>query len=320
MQVLKIILFIVIGLLVIIFSGNVLVNNAIRLSKITNIPEAVIGATIVSLATTLPELSVTIFSSIEDVSPMAVGNAIGSMVFNLTIIIGLSIIITPQKMKSGEISKNLKFLLVCLVLLFVIGSFNCMNFFYGIVLLVMCGYYLAENFYRAKHHVYTESVVVEEKITYSKKDIIKTTFKLLLSSLFVLLGAKMLIDGCVSFAHGLNVSQHVIGVSIVAVGTSLPELITAITSIRKKSTSIAIGNIIGANVLSCTLLMGASGVLNKGVLAFDSNITFFALPICFIALMIIYLPIRKNNKTNRLQGVLLFSLSIIYYFVLFCNM
>ena len=138
--------------------------------------------------------------------------------------------------------------------------------------------------------------------------------------MFVLLGAKILINACVDFAYGLNISHHVVGVSVVAVGTSLPELITAITSIRKKSTSIAIGNIIGANVLSCTLLMGASGVFNKGVLNFDSNITFFALPICFFALLIIYLPIKKNNKTNRLQGVLLFFLSFIYYFFLFCNM
>ena len=319
MGLVRILIFIVVGLVVIILSGNYLVSNAIKLSKITNIPEVMIGATVVSLATTLPELSVTIFSSIENANSMAVGNAIGSMVFNLTFIIGLSVLFMPQKIKVSSFSKNFKFLIACLVLLFFIGAFNCMNYFYGILLLLMCGYYLTENFYNAKHHVYSEMVVVTEKVAYSKKDMFLTTLKLICSSLFVLLGAKLLIEGCVDFAYGLNVSHHIVGVSIVAVGTSLPELVTAFSSIRKKSTSIAIGNIIGANILSCTLLMGASGVFNKGVLSFDSNITFFAIPLCFIALMIIYLPIRKKSETNRLQGVLLIALSIIYYLISFGN-
>lgn len=320
MNLVKIISLIIVGLVVIIVSGNYLVNYAIKLSKITNIPEMMIGATVVSLATTLPELSVTIFSSIENANSMAVGNAIGSMVFNLTFIIGLSVLFLPQQIEVKSFSKNFKFLILCLILLFIIGSFNCMNYFYGILLLIMCGYYLAENFIRAKQHVLVETVVVTEKVVCSKKELLLTIVKLIISSMFVLMGAKALIEGCVDFAYRLNVSHHIVGVSVVAIGTSLPELVTAITSIRKKSTSIAIGNIIGANVLSCTLLMGASGVFNKGILSFDSNITFFALPLCFFALLVLYLPVRKNKKTSRVQGIILLSMFVVYYFISFCNL
>lgn len=319
MNLVKIISLIVVGLVVIIVSGNYLVNYAIKLSKITNIPEVMIGATVVSLATTLPELSVTIFSSIENANSMAIGNAIGSMVFNLTFIIGLSVLLLPQSIEVKSFSKNFKFLILCLALLFIIGSFNCMNYFYGILLLIMCGYYLAENFMRAKQHVLVETVIITEKVVCSKKELFLTIIKLVVSAVFVLLGAKVLIEGCVKFAYSLNVSHHIVGVSVVAIGTSLPELVTAITSIRKKSTSIAIGNIIGANVLSCTLLMGASGVFNRGILLFDSSITFFALPLCFLALMVLYLPVKKNNKTSRMQGLVLLSMFAFYYFISFWN-
>lgn len=323
MDLLKICLSISIGLVIIIFSGNFLVNNAIILSRITKIPEVMIGATVVSLATTLPELSVTIFSSIENADSLAMGNAIGSMVFNLTFIIGLCIAFLPQEIDAKNSKKNFIFLFVCLSLLFVIGSFNCMNIFYGIVLLIMCGYYLFSNFLDAKKRVSVDSVrllysrVSTEKLNFSKKDAFKALIKLIIGSALVLVGAKVLISGCLKLAGEIGISHHIVGVTLVAIGTSLPELVTAISAIRKKATSIAVGNIIGANVLSCTLLVGATSVMNGGYLSFDKNITFFALPICAFSLLLLYLPIRKHNVTKRYQGILLLILGVIYYATVF---
>lgn len=323
MDLLKICLSILVGLVIIIFSGNFLVNNAIILSRITKIPEVMIGATVVSLATTLPELSVTIFSSIENADSLAMGNAIGSMVFNLTFIIGLCIAFLPQEIDAKNSKKNFIFLFVCLSLLFVIGSFNCMNIFYGIVLLIMCGYYLFSNFLDAKKRVSVDSVrllysrVSTEKVNFSKKDAFKALIKLIIGSALVLVGAKVLISGCLKLAGEIGISHHIVGVTLVAIGTSLPELVTAISAIRKKATSIAVGNIIGANVLSCTLLVGATSVMNGGYLSFDKNITFFALPICAISLLLLYLPIRKHNVTKRYQGILLLILGVIYYATVF---
>lgn len=323
MDLLKICLSILVGLVIIIFSGNFLVNNAIILSRITKIPEVMIGATVISLATTLPELSVTIFSSIENADSLAMGNAIGSMVFNLTFIIGLCIAFLPQEIDAKNSKKNFIFLFVCLSLLFVIGSFNCMNIFYGIVLLIMCGYYLFSNFLDAKKRVSVDSVrllysrVSTEKVNFSKKDAFKALIKLIIGSALVLVGAKVLISGCLKLAGEIGISHHIVGVTLVAIGTSLPELVTAISAIRKKATSIAVGNIIGANVLSCTLLVGATSVMNGGYLSFDKNITFFALPICAFSLLLLYLPIRKHNVTKRYQGILLLILGVIYYATVF---
>lgn len=323
MDLLKICLCILIGLVIIIFSGNFLVNNAIILSRITKIPEVMIGATVVSLATTLPELSVTIFSSIENADSLAMGNAIGSMVFNLTFIIGLCIAFLPQEIDAKNSKKNFIFLFVCLSLLFVIGSFNCMNIFYGIVLLIMCGYYLLSNFLDAKKRVSVDSVrllysrVSTEKVNFSKKDAFKALIKLVIGSALVLVGAKVLISGCLKLAGDIGISHHIVGVTLVAIGTSLPEFVTAISAIRKKATSIAVGNIIGANVLSCTLLVGATSVMNGGYLSFDKNITFFALPICAFSLLLLYLPIRKHNATKRYQGIILLILGVVYYATVF---
>ncbi len=323
MDLLKICLSILIGLVIIIFSGNFLVNNAIILSRITKIPEVMIGATVVSLATTLPELSVTIFSSIENADSLAMGNAIGSMVFNLTFIIGLCITFLPQEIDAKNSKKNFIFLFVCLSLLFVIGSFNCMNIFYGIVLLIMCGYYLLSNFLDAKKRVSVDSVrllyskVSTEKVNFSKKDAFKALIKLIIGSALVLVGAKVLISGCLKLAGEIGISHHIVGVTLVAIGTSLPEFVTAISAIRKKATSIAVGNIIGANVLSCTLLVGATSVMNGGYLSFDKNITFFALPICAFSLLLLYLPIRKYNATKRYQGIILLILGVVYYATVF---
>lgn len=323
MDLLKICLSILIGLVIIIFSGNFLVNNAIILSRITKIPEVMIGATIVSLATTLPELSVTIFSSIENADSLAMGNAIGSMVFNLTFIIGLCIAFLPQEIDAKNSKKNFIFLFVCLSLLFVIGSFNCMNIFYGTILLIMCGYYLLSNFFDAKKRVSVDSVrllysrVSTEKVNFSKKDAFKALTKLIIGSALVLIGAKVLISGCLKLAGEIGISYHIVGVTLVAIGTSLPEFVTAISAIRKKATSIAVGNIIGANVLSCTLLVGATSVMNGGYLSFDKNITFLALPICAFSLLLLYLPIRKHNATKRYQGIILLILGVVYYATVF---
>ena len=119
-----------------------------------------------------------------------------------------------------------------------------------------------------------------------------------------------------NLARILSISDHVIGVTIVAIGTSLPEVVTAISSIKHKCTSLAIGNTIGANILSSTLLVGTTAIISEKTLKFDSNITSFALPLLLVAMLLIYLPISKYNKTKKSQGIILLILSLIYYITL----
>lgn len=304
------------GLVFIIFGGNQLVKNALKISEITGVPEMMIGATIVSLATTLPELSVTVFSSMDNLIGIAVGNAVGSMMFNLTFIIGICILFYPQFCNKNNLRKNFYILLFSTISIFVFGVTSSISKIEGCVLLFVFITFFVSNIIDVTKKIKAEGIVKVNKVI-DKKRLLYVGLMFVIGSFFVFLGGKLLVDNGERIARLLNLSEHIIGVTIVAIGTSLPELVTGISSIKYKSTSLAIGNTIGANVLSSTLLIGATAVISKQPLTFDKNITFIALPILIISMLITYIPISKHNKTFRFQGVLLLLFSLIYYSSLF---
>lgn len=306
------------GLIFIIIGGNILVKNAIKISKITGVSEIIIGATIVSLATTLPELSVTIFSSASNLNSIAVGNAIGSVIFNLTFILGLCLFFMPHKLKSRSIRLNFYLLSFCIVFLFILGLTNNLNAISGIFLLLLFVLYFSLNIYEAykKVNALNENVKIQKPIKINKNSLIFVGFAFIVGAGIITFGAKLLVSNGERLASLCNISEHVIGVTIIAIGTSLPELVTAISSIKYKSTNIAVGNTLGANVLSTTLLIGTASIINKN-LQFNMNILFLALPLILLSMFIIYIPVKKHQKTFKWQGIVLLLLFFIYYSTLF---
>jgi len=318
MKIFLYILFFIIGLIFIIFGGNMLVKNALKISKITGIPEILIGATIVSLATTLPELTVTVFSSAGNLSDLAVGNAIGSVLFNLLFIIGICIFFSPQKIDAKNIKKNFYILFATIIFLFIFGSMNLLNVVTGLILVIAFVLFFIVNIFDANKKVLIEGLEIHQTpiIPHPKRELLKISFAFVLGSTFVTFGAKLLVTHGENIAHILGLSEHIIGVTIVAIGTSLPELVTAINSIKLKSTNIAIGNTFGANILSTTLLVGTTSIMS-GNLQMENNIIFIALPIILISMLLIYIPIAKYGRTFKKQGLLLLIMFIIYYSSLF---
>lgn len=318
MKIFLYILFFIIGLIFIIFGGNMLVKNALKISKITGIPEILIGATIVSLATTLPELTVTVFSSAGNLSDLAVGNAIGSVLFNLLFIIGICIFFSPQKIDAKNIKKNFYILFATIIFLFIFGSINLLNVVTGLILAIAFVLFFIVNIFDANKKVLIEGLEIHQTpiIPHPKRELLKISFAFVLGATFVTFGAKLLVTHGENIAHILGLSEHIIGVTIVAIGTSLPELVTAINSIKLKSTNIAIGNTFGANILSTTLLVGTTSIMS-GNLQMENNIIFIALPIILISMLLIYIPIAKYGRTFKKQGLLLLIMFIIYYSSLF---
>jgi len=318
MKILLYILFFVIGLVFIIYGGNILVRNALKISKITGIPEILIGATIVSLATTLPELTVTVLSSAGNLSDLAVGNAIGSILFNLLFIIGICLFFSPQKIDAKNIKKNFYIFFGTIIFLFILGIANLYNVITGLILVLTFIIFFIINIIDTNKKVLIEGLEVHktEIIKNPKRELIKISLAFILGATFITFGAKLLVTHGENIAHVLGLSEHIIGVTIVAIGTSLPELVTAINSIKLKSTNIAVGNTFGANILSTTLLIGTTSMMS-GNLQVDSNITFIALPIILLAMLLIYIPIAKYGRTFKKQGLLLLIMFLIYYSSLF---
>lgn len=306
----------IIGLAFIIYGGNMLVRNALKISKITGIPEILIGATIVSLATTLPELSVTVFSSVGNLNDLAIGNAIGSVLFNLLFIIGLCVFFSPQKVDAKNIRKNFFILLFTCLYLLILGIFNFLNLFTGISLIVIFITFFVINIIDANRKIKIEGIQVQAVPKNYKKQLVVVILAFMLGALFITVGAKMLVSSGENIAHLLGISEHIIGVTIVAMGTSLPELVTAINSIRLHSTNIAIGNTLGANILSSTLLVGTTTIMNGNTLHLEKNIIWIALPVIILSLLVLYIPIARKGKTNRIQGIILLTMFLIYYLTL----
>lgn len=296
-----------------IYGGSILVDSSINISRATGIPEMVIGATVVSIATTLPELLVTVYSCYKGLPDLAVGNAVGSMLFNLTLIVGLCIAFLPQKIDYKNTLLNIGFLFVGSLLFYIFVADGDFSRWQGLILIGVFIASLICNVISGKKKV----VEVSKVFSLEKKDSIwKNIALFILGTAMVAIGADFLVKHGEILARSLGIGEHIIGVTVIAIGTSLPDLVTAINSIKLKKTSIAIGNTVGANIINSTLLVGLSSQFGSGKILITPNVIYFAMPMLFASLLILFLPIAIKKRTYRWQGVLLLIITVTYYLTL----
>lgn len=309
---LSIILFIA-GLLLIIKGSDWFVDSTIWIARTFKIPEFIIGATLVSVCTTLPELLVSTSAALNGDTSMALGNAVGSVACNTGLILGTVIVFSmPElrhrnaiKLKSSFISASLAAYLLVAILF---GEFN---YIIGIIFLLMSGMFVFYNYFEAKK--YRESTDHPETDK-SKKTIIKNIILFVIGLAFTIAGSQLMVIYGKEIAVALNVPSIVIGVTMTALGTSLPELVTAITALRKKSASLSVGNIFGANILNLTLVLGGTSIIKPIITT--GKITSFHLPIILgITLIAAISTMIFKKKYPRFIGILLL-LSYFSYIVL----
>ena len=311
------VLLFLVGLFLIIKGGDVFVDRAVWIAEVFNIPKFIIGATIVSIATTLPEILVSTIATFSGNNSIAMGNAVGSVTANTAMIMAISIIFLSSTIET----KNFKFGMICLISSAFILMMICKNgtvsalgslLAFGVVII-----FTWNNLSSSKQNSVLKTS--NGNVILPAIPIIKPTKKQVFinSSLFVLsaaaitVGAKLLVESGTDIAKALGVSERVIGLTIIAIGTSLPELVTTITA-----SSLSIGNIIGANIIDLSLIIPICSFISTGKfgvpLTFEPQYEMLDIPICLGFILIACLPPLLKKKFYKFQGVALLVLYFLY--------
>ncbi len=301
----------VVGLLLIIKGGDWFVDSAVWIANATGIPKFIIGATIVSVATTLPELTVSVTGVLDGELDMAVGNAVGSVTANIGLIMGISLVCMPALVKKSQLWLKATLMSVSALALWLMCRGGGLSMIPAVFLFVILAIYIWDNIRDARSDIGSE-----EREQVDKKDLPKQLVMFAIGIAAIVIGSRLLINYGSEIAVLLGVPSAIIGVTMVAIGTSLPELITTLTAIRKKESSMSIGNIIGANIIDLTLILPVCSMVSNGELKISEQSFMLDMPVCFALTLIAVLPPLVKGKLYRWQGILLLACYCAYLAVL----
>lgn len=299
------ILFIIIGAVLVLWGADRLTDGATGLAERLGVPQIVIGLTVVAMGTSMPEFFVSLMSAIKGTSDIAVGNVMGSNAFNTLAIVGITAMVAPMSISRNTVRKDIPFCVVAslsLLLMCLDGEVSRLDaaiLFAGF--LVFIGYTL----YLARRGVIQDVEVVKlENMGYWK-----AAGLMLLGLVCLVLGSHLFVDGATQVARSLGVPDAVIGLTIVALGTSLPELATSVVAARKGQSAIAIGNVIGSNVFNILMILGITGV----VLPMDiQSITLVDFGVLLGGIVLLWLFCYTKYKVEKWEGAVLAAAYVAY--------
>lgn len=315
MEIIWTIVLFLIGLIMTIKGGDWFVDAAIWIAKRTGISSGIIAATIISIATTLPEFFVSTVASNEGFSEMAVGNALGSYICNIAFIIGICALIKPMEIKDNYFGIKGVMMLVNLFIFFMFSKDGLISHREGYFLIVLVIPFLIINLFEHKQERKVRNKI-QRKST-ENKYIILNGLKFAVGGGFIVYGAHILVDAGVSIANILRIPKQVISLTLLAAGTSMPELVTSITAIFKKEEDISIGNILGANIFNLSIIMGASSLVSDNGLIISKQTLFLDIPMAIIVGFTFILAGLLKEKISRLVGIVFLSIYIVYLLILF---
>ena len=315
MELAVIILLFLVGIVFIVKGGDYFVDAASWIAEVSGIPKLILGATIVSLATTLPEMLVSVMAAAKGSVDMAIGNAVGSVTANIGLIMGISLVCMPAVIKRGDYLIKSVLMLAAAGLIVVSGFRGQTDMMISAVLIVIFIIFLGENIASAKRSMKAEAEGAARKKISGRKEIIVNLVKFAVGAVGIVWGADLLVDNGSALAAMVGIPERVIGVTIIAVGTSLPELITTITAILKKQSSLSVGNILGANIIDLTLILPLSAFVSGKPLPIAETSARLDLPACLIVGCIAVIPAMISQKFRRWQGILLLAAYTCYLFL-----
>lgn len=326
----------IVGLILIIKGGDWFVESSSKIAELSGIPHFIIGATIVSLGTTLPELITSSIAAAQGQVDMAIGNAVGSVNANIGLIMAISLLFMPHAFdKKAHLFKGLT-MITSITVLFLLCIKGYLNAWLSIILLVIFIGFLIENIITGRKQASNPKVddnglkpaVVEtnaetadvpespeDKAAAKKqktKIILKNTLVFLIGAGCIVGGAKLLVDYGSKLAGFMHIPERIIAVTIVAIGTSLPELVTTITSIVKKKHDLSIGNIIGANVIDICLILPICAMITGGTLPVSPTSLYIDLPFCIAFGVLAIIPALLTKKFSRVQGGIIMATYVAY--------
>ena len=307
------------GLVVITVGSEILLKGASKIASMLNIRPIVIGLTVVSIGTSLPELAVGITAIGEGAADIAVGNIAGTNIVNILFILGLSAAIRPLPLHLNSIKTEIYTMIFAAVLLFVLSLDGNLSTWDGLLLVLLGIIYLAIVVRTSKNEspkVQKEFQQEFEPVTSIEKSDYKVwtwNFMLLFCGIIATIyGAEKLIDGSVAIAQYFGMSDAVIGLTIVAIGTSAPELATTIVATFKNERDVAIGNLLGSSIINIFIILGITGIFTPNGISVSDDILWFDLPLAALVALICYPVFKSDQMVSRKEGILFVSLYVLY--------
>lgn len=290
------------GLILLILGGNWLLKSAVAISLKLEIPKIVIGMTIVSFATSAPELIVSINAALNGASDLALGNVVGSNIANISLVLGITLLFGTMEVEKSFYKTDWPvMMLASIILFFFLTNDNIITKYEGIIFVILLIVFLIFLLKFQKTAVFEE--IPDENIPFP---IYKILFFLTIGGLGLWGGSELLIKGATSLAKDFGVSERVIGVTIVSVGTSIPELAASIIAIIKKEKAISLGNLVGSNIFNIFAVLGITAIITPIEVVdqkFLTNDIFWMLGVAFLILPLVFLP--KKLQLNWKNGVVL---------------
>ena len=309
----------IIGFVLLIKGADIFVDGASEIAKKFKIPEIIVGLTIVSIGTSAPELAVSIISSLKGSNEITMGNIIGSNIFNTLMVLGITSIIMPIVIKKSSISKDFIISVIVAILLLVLtfgdllwGGTSQISTLNGIVLLILCiGYLLLLLLDTKKSNSLVENIESEEPQEEIK--ILTCIIKILIGVAGVVSGGEMVVNAATNIATTFGMSQKLIGLTIIAVGTSLPELVTSIIAAIKGKNDIALGNVFGSNIFNMLLILGTAASINPIPVLPQLGIDLiFLIVVTLILGGFMFVGKNGKSKLSRKEGLILVLMYVVY--------
>lgn len=309
------ILYLLLGFVILIYGANLLVDGGSALAFRLKIPNIVIGLTIVAFGTSAPELVVNVISSLEGKSELALGNVLGSNIFNILCILGVTATIYPIAIKKATTWIEVPLAVFAAFLLLIMFGNNhwptstpyVISHIEGIILLCFFVFFITYTFILARKGE-------AEEIKIKPYSLPKSIVFILLGLTGLILGGRLLVSGAVHIAEDLGVSQRIIAITILSIGTSLPELATSLIAAKKKNVDLAIGNVVGSNIFNTFLILGISGVITPVSMSLD-NLTDIFVNLLATLLLFTFIFTGKGRKIERWEGII-FLIFYIGYMIL----
>jgi cation:H+ antiporter len=301
-------LFILLGMALLYYGGEFLVNNAVTLARSWGVSTMVVGLTVVAFGTSSPELAASLAAALQGSPEIAVGNVIGSNIFNILGILGLTSIIAVIKVRSKFIVREVPLLLAVTVLGLWLLSDGTLGRLEGLLFVVLLIAYIGFLFFASQKDTVLEAEMTEAYT--SGQTTWRTYLGLVVGLVFLGIGARVLVIGAVGIARGFGVSELVIGLTVVALGTSLPEIAASVIAALKKEPDIALGNVIGSNIFNILCILGITALVSPiSVVWQEVQRDAWVM----LGVTVLFVPfLMTGRRLSRLEGIVLVTLYVAY--------
>lgn len=306
------IVLLLVGLGLVVYGSDILVDGASSVARKIGISEFVIGIIIVGFGTSCPELVVSVTGAIDGNSAVSLGNVTGSNIFNILMILGLTAIFSPIAITKDNKTKDIPILLCITIFFCLIALKGTINRLDAVLFLAIFAIYLLYNFKAGK----AEAAAIEEEVVEKNYGTFLSILMIVGGLAGLIFGGKLFVNNAVTLAHALGASDKFIAVTILAVGTSLPELMTCVVAAAKKKGQLALGNIVGSNVFNILLILGISGLIHPLDTSSFNYVDMVTLTASVLALFI-FANASKKSQLSKPAGISFLLMEVVYMIYLF---